>query len=98
MKLRQKRPGVCRVFATKEEQADDKEGNGCLLGKEGSRGKNISHIRVFCRARLYKETGNEIVISSAQCSTICREHLLGRMPVVQTGQQYSNKRKSWGCA
>lgn len=46
---------------------------------------NISHIQVFCRARLYKETGNEIVISSAQCPIICRDLLVGRTPVIQTG-------------
>lgn len=45
-------------------------------------GQSISHIQLFCGARLSKETGNEIVTTSALCPIVCRELLLGSKPAI----------------
>lgn len=33
---RQQRPGICGVFAMKEEQENEEKGNSCPLGREGN--------------------------------------------------------------
>lgn len=75
--MMQPSPGICKVLAVKREQVNVK-GNGYPLGEEGTRAI-IYHVYMFCRAKLYKETGNEIVMSSVQCPIVCRELLLGSL-------------------
>lgn len=44
--------------------------------------RETGHIQLFCRARLSKETGSEIVTTSALCPIVGRELLLGSKPAI----------------
>lgn len=44
--MMQQSPGICKVFAMKGEQVNEK-GDGCPLGKQGNRTKYITHTAVL---------------------------------------------------